>query len=131
MLLFRFCKNVNSGNRKRNPSEMSNPEIALNFEKEHLRSAEECDYMVMENLIQRRYDDDEEMEESADYMSNKNPTLLSVVAETREYRVASWPTRNALRRASAIEGDPPTLQGQYSQFRLALHTFRTGFSINC
>lgn len=88
---------------------MSNPEIALNFEKEHLRSAEECDYMVMENLIQRRYDDDED--EDIEHLSGKNPALLSVVAETREYRLSSWPTRNALRRASAIEGDPPTLQG--------------------
>lgn len=88
---------------------MSNPEIALNFEKEHLRSAEECDYMVMENLIQRRYDDDEEDEDGTDHLAPKNPALLSVVAETREYRVASWTARNALRRASAIEGDPPTL----------------------
>lgn len=93
---------------------MSNPEIALNFEKEHLRSAEECDYMVMENLIQRRYDDEEEEdEESSESHTVKNPALLSVVAETREYRTTSWPTRNALRRASAIEGDPPPLQGEY------------------
>lgn len=90
---------------------MSNPEIALNFEKEHLRSAEECDYMVMENLIQRRYDDDEEDDDSTDHLAPKNPALLSVVAETREYRLGSWPIRNALRRASAVEGDPPTLQG--------------------
>lgn len=35
---------------------MSNPEIALYIEKEHLRDAEENDYMLMENLIQRRYE---------------------------------------------------------------------------
>ncbi|KAJ8947843.1 hypothetical protein NQ318_009988 [Aromia moschata] len=43
--------------RKRNVSEMSSPEIAINFEKENLLNAENCDYMVMENLIQRRYED--------------------------------------------------------------------------
>lgn len=67
---------------------MSNPEIAINFEKEHLRSAEECDYMVMENLIQRRYDEeadgDEELGEGGS--SGPGPALLSVVAETREFR---------------------------------------------
>lgn len=106
------------GGRKRNPSEMSNPEMALNFEKEHLRSAEECDYMVLENLIQRRYDEeDEDEEEDSDdvTLSQKtpvNPALLSVVKETREFRVNSWPTRNMLRRSSAIESDLPTpLQG--------------------
>lgn len=74
---------------------MSNPEIAINFEKEHLRSAEECDYMVMENLIQRRYQEgmeesgdekDEDLGECAGGPTGKNPALLSVVAETREYR---------------------------------------------
>lgn len=72
---------------------MSNPEMALVLEKEHLRSAEESDYMVMENLIQRRYNDDEE---------RTAPGLLSVVSEAREYRLS--PART-LRRASAIEGD--------------------------
>ncbi|XP_072379429.1 transient receptor potential cation channel trpm isoform X4 [Diabrotica undecimpunctata] len=95
--------------RKRNPSEMSNPEIALNFEKEHLRSAEECDYMVMENLIQRRYSEEDEDEIDDDVMEKlpvKNPALLSVVTETREFRVNSWPIRNALKRSTAIE-EPP------------------------
>nr|CAH7719954.1 unnamed protein product [Callosobruchus chinensis] len=93
--------------RKRNPSEMSNPEIALNFEKEHLRSAEECDYMVMENLIQRRYEEEDEDEEVIDenLQRARNPALLNVVTETREFRVNSWPVRNALKRASAIETD--------------------------
>lgn len=79
--------------RKRHLSEMSNPEMALVLEKEHLRSAEESDYMVMENLIQRRYDDDGNQERCG---------LLSVVAEGREYRMGAGRT---LRRASAIEGD--------------------------
>ncbi|KAH0821049.1 hypothetical protein GEV33_001742 [Tenebrio molitor] len=77
---------------------MSNPEMAINLEKEHLRSAEECDYMVMENLIQRRYDDEE-----TDH-GPINPDLLSVVTETREYRITPVGAR-PLRRASAIEGD--------------------------
>lgn len=81
--------------RRRNASEMSNPEMALVMEKEHLRNAEESDYMVMENLIQRRYEDDE---------VDKSGGLLSVVSEMRELRVNSWPIRT-LRRSSAIEGD--------------------------
>ncbi|XP_060805622.1 transient receptor potential cation channel trpm isoform X10 [Amyelois transitella] len=40
--------------RRRHASEMSNPEFALFMEKEHLRGAEEDDYIMMENLIQRR-----------------------------------------------------------------------------
>ncbi|XP_050674570.1 transient receptor potential cation channel trpm isoform X3 [Leptidea sinapis] len=40
--------------RRRHASEMSNPEFALYMEKEHLRGAEEDDYLIMENLIQRR-----------------------------------------------------------------------------
>ncbi|CAG9862478.1 unnamed protein product [Phyllotreta striolata] len=98
------------GSRKRNPSEMSNPEIAINFEKEHLRSAEECDYMVMENLIQRRYSEEDEADIEDDVIDRlpiRNPALLSVVTETREFRVNSWPTRNALKRSAAVEGEPP------------------------
>ncbi|XP_028167972.1 transient receptor potential cation channel trpm-like isoform X8 [Ostrinia furnacalis] len=40
--------------RRRHASEMSNPEFALFMEKEHLRGAEEDDYIIMQNLIQRR-----------------------------------------------------------------------------
>ncbi|XP_076268057.1 transient receptor potential cation channel, subfamily M isoform X2 [Rhynchophorus ferrugineus] len=110
--------------RKRNPSEMSNPEIAINFEKEHLRSAEECDYMVMENLIQRRYqqgledsgdEKDEDLGEGASALTGKNPALLSVVAETREYRVNSWPARQqTLKRSQAVDGEPPGLDSTSS-----------------
>lgn len=55
-------QDAGNSKRKRHQSEMSNPEIALYIEKEHLRDAEENDYMLMENLIQRRYDkiDDDE-----------------------------------------------------------------------
>lgn len=75
------------GTRKRHLSEMSNPEIAINFEKEHLRSAEECDYMVMENLIQRRYEAElEENDETMIAETSRTPAMLSVVAETREIR---------------------------------------------
>lgn len=91
--------------RRRHASEMSNPEMALVMEKEHLRNAEESDYMVMENLIQRRYDDDQP----------EGAGLLSVVSEKREFRVNSWPART-LRRASAIEGDIPTCTGNIIYF---------------
>ncbi|CAH1123867.1 unnamed protein product [Ceutorhynchus assimilis] len=109
--------------RKRNASEMSNPEIAINFEKEHLRSAEESDYMVMENLIQRRYEHEleEESEETekedlgeggSSAPTSKNPALLSVVAETREFRVNSWPGRQqTLKRSQAVDSDSPSTQG--------------------
>lgn len=80
---------------------MSNPEIAINFEKEHLRSAEECDYMVLENLIQRRYDEDEENEEQQMAL---NAGLLSVVTETGDGRLNLWHTRS-LQRSSAVESD--------------------------
>lgn len=105
--------------RKRNPSEMSNPEIAINFEKEHLRSAEESDYMVMENLIQRRYehemDDsdgekDEDLGEGGSRPTTRNPALLSVVAE----RTSSWPARQqTLKRSQAVDGEPPGLGTVY------------------
>lgn len=87
---------------------MSNPEIAINFEKEHLRSAEEWDYKVMENLIQRRYSEEDEEDFDDDVIERlpvKNATLLSVVTETREFRGNSWPIRNALKRSSAVEGE--------------------------
>lgn len=83
--------------RKRHASEMSNPEIALYIEKEHLRDAEENDYLLMENLIQRRYDENED--ESFD----QNPQLLTVVQETREFRNSP----RSLRRSSAIEVEAP------------------------
>lgn len=83
---------------------MSNPEIALFIEKEHLRDAEESDYMLMENLIQRRYDEGEEDAENA-----QQPTsvFLNVVHESKEFRNSYG---NRLRRSSAIEDDIPTAQ---------------------
>lgn len=86
---------------------MSNPEIALFIEKEHLRDAEESDYMLMENLIQRRYDEDEEEDGR---ISDRNHSLLSVVRESKEYRNSPFRT---LRRASAIETDLPNPLGTF------------------
>ncbi|XP_072157699.1 transient receptor potential cation channel trpm isoform X4 [Bemisia tabaci] len=40
--------------RQRHQSEMSNPEMALYLEKEHLRGAEESDYQLLEGLIHQR-----------------------------------------------------------------------------
>ncbi|XP_066138176.1 transient receptor potential cation channel trpm isoform X6 [Euwallacea fornicatus] len=99
--------------RKRHLSEMSNPEIAINFEKEHLRNAEESDYMVMENLIQRRYNEELELDvEDSGQGGSKGPALLSVVAETREIRVSSWPARQqTLKRSQAVDSDSPSTQG--------------------
>lgn len=73
---------------------MSNPEFALYLEKEHLRDAEESDYLQMEKLIQRQYEDDE-------FPTDQNPQLLTVVQETREFRN----TPRSLRRSSAVESD--------------------------
>ncbi|KAK9681017.1 Ion transport protein [Popillia japonica] len=87
------------GSRRRCASEMSNPEIALFIEKEHLRDAEENDYMLMENLIQRRYDEEQEEEHVA-----PTPMYLTVLHETKEYR-----SPRLLRRSTAIEDDSSTL----------------------
>ncbi|KAI4468105.1 hypothetical protein MML48_2g00020762 [Holotrichia oblita] len=83
------------GSRRRCASEMSNPEIALFIEKEHLRDAEENDYMLMENLIQRRYDEEQEEGHAA-----PTPMYLTVLHETKEYR-----SPRLLRRSTAIEDD--------------------------
>lgn len=74
---------------------MSNPEIALFIEKEHLRDAEENDYMLMENLIQRRYEEEHGEEQGA-----SNSIYLTVLRETKEYR-----SPRLLRRSTAIEDD--------------------------
>ncbi|XP_045461705.1 transient receptor potential cation channel trpm isoform X18 [Harmonia axyridis] len=92
------------GQRRRNHSEMSNPEIAINLEKEHLRCAEESDYMVMENLIQRRYD--EEDGSSSDQDEPFATTLLKIQSESKDFRLNSWPART-LQRVSAVDTEPP------------------------
>ncbi|XP_045461706.1 transient receptor potential cation channel trpm isoform X19 [Harmonia axyridis] len=93
-----------NGQRRRNHSEMSNPEIAINLEKEHLRCAEESDYMVMENLIQRRYD--EEDGSSSDQDEPFATTLLKIQSESKDFRLNSWPART-LQRVSAVDTEPP------------------------
>lgn len=64
--------------------------MAIFIEKEHLRDAEESDYMLMENLIQRRYDEEEAAAAAAAYLT------VGVGAA------------RALRRASAVEDDRPS-----------------------
>lgn len=96
-MLIKYCYIL--GSRRRCASEMSNPEIALFIEKEHLRDAEENDYMLMENLIQRRYDEEQEEEHVA-----PTPMYLTVLHETKEYR-----SPRLLRRSTAIEDDSSTL----------------------
>lgn len=44
--------------RSRHHSEMSNPEMARFLEKEHLRDAEDSDYQLMEDLLQKRLKND-------------------------------------------------------------------------
>ncbi|XP_012280563.1 transient receptor potential cation channel trpm isoform X2 [Orussus abietinus] len=84
--------------RGRHVFNMSNPEMALHMENEHLRDAEECDYQQMEDLIQRRYLNDESPE-TADEMSG---TPFYIASEHR-----------TLRRVGAIDEDsrrpPPTI----------------------
>ncbi|KAJ9575655.1 hypothetical protein L9F63_007484, partial [Diploptera punctata] len=82
--------------RSRHTSEMSNPEMALYLEKEHLRDAEECDYQLMETLINRRGDEGDEEEDA-----NNSAFFLKVTNETPEFR--SPPPFRSLRRSSAIE----------------------------
>ncbi|CAH1392573.1 unnamed protein product [Nezara viridula] len=76
--------------RSRHHSEMSNPEMARFLEKEHLRDAEDSDYQLMEDLIQRRLKSSKER-----YM------LTSTNTESERYQ-------GKLRRASAFEADLPT-----------------------
>lgn len=78
----------NKPHRTRHTSEMSNPEMALFLEKEHLRDAEENDYQLMKTLI-HQHDEEEAAESSAFF--------LTVTNEVPEFRSRS------LRRSSAIE----------------------------
>ncbi|CAG9564215.1 unnamed protein product [Danaus chrysippus] len=112
--------------RRRHASEMSNPEFALFMEKEHLRGAEEDDYIIMENLIQRRlemesllgrYDDDEgegasggsggpavggpDVGVSISVCVNSVPDQTSTLLTVSDRRLTHQ--RHSLRRSSAID----------------------------
>lgn len=95
----------NRPTRTRHTSEMSNPEMALFLEKEHLRDAEENDYQLMETLIQQHVDQNDE-EEAAECSA----FFLKVTNETPEFRSRS------LRRSSAIEVSTPCTHGPPSIF---------------
>ncbi|CAH2042109.1 unnamed protein product, partial [Iphiclides podalirius] len=100
--------------RRRHASEMSNPEFALFMEKEHLRGAEEDDYIIMENLIQRRYEEEDGAEADG---AGVNAVSISVcVNASEEPKRASQNSqlltvsdrrlihqRHSLRRSSAID----------------------------
>ncbi|XP_011703742.1 PREDICTED: transient receptor potential cation channel trpm isoform X2 [Wasmannia auropunctata] len=89
--------------RMRNISDMLNPEMAWQIENEHLRDAEECDYQQMEDLIQRRYHGDDDVDENdRDGPSNAHADEADGI--TCFFNVAS--EHRQLRRASAIEEDP-------------------------
>ncbi|XP_026670370.1 transient receptor potential cation channel trpm isoform X3 [Ceratina calcarata] len=90
--------------RVRYLSEMSNSEMALQIENEHLRNAEECDYQQMEDLIHRRELGDED-------------DSLHVSDEASNFFISNE-HRHKLRRASAIDEEqqqqssrrpPPTI----------------------
>ncbi|XP_021919467.1 transient receptor potential cation channel trpm isoform X2 [Zootermopsis nevadensis] len=88
----------NKPHRTRHTSELSNPEMALYLEKEHLRDAEENDYQLMKTLI-HQHDEEEAAESSAFF--------LKVTSEAPEFRSRS------LQRSSAIEvKDFPTPRAQ-------------------
>ncbi|XP_053614200.1 transient receptor potential cation channel trpm isoform X8 [Plodia interpunctella] len=112
--------------RRRHASEMSNPEFALFMEKEHLRGAEEDDYIMMENLIQRRLElgcvldrYDEEGGEAEDGGEVSGISISVCVNTSGEEREAGLPQqtttlltvsdrrlphqRHSLRRSSAID----------------------------
>jgi transient receptor potential cation channel subfamily M protein 3 len=84
--------NENVPRRTRHTSEMSNPEMALFLEKEHLRDAEENDYQLMETLIHQHMDQRDE-----DEAAECTAFFLKVTNETPEFRSRS------LYRSSAIE----------------------------
>lgn len=70
--------------RTRHTSEMSNPEMALYIEKEHLRNAEESDYHLMQDLIDNRFSsgDNPELDERFD----NNAFFLTVTDEVSDYK---------------------------------------------
>lgn len=70
--------------RTRHTSEMSNPEMALFLEKEHLRDAEESDYQLMQDLIERRFYIGESTDR--DERFENNAFFLTVTDETSEYK---------------------------------------------
>lgn len=98
---------------------MSNPEMALYLEKEHLRDAEESDYKLMQDLIEKRFyssdgDRDERFENNAFFL-----TVADEVTDYRRYALNDGEKRGisvdrgesfrSLRRSSAIEmKDLPT-----------------------
>lgn len=86
--------------RMRNMSDMLNPEMAWQIENEHLRDAEECDYQQMEDLIQRRYQEDnnDAGEDDGHAHMDESGDIVSFFNVSNEHR--------QLRRASAIEEDP-------------------------
>ncbi|XP_075981587.1 transient receptor potential cation channel, subfamily M isoform X3 [Anticarsia gemmatalis] len=111
--------------RRRHASEMSNPEFALFMEKEHLRGAEEDDYIIMENLIQRRLEmggldryDEEEAGETGEggEVSGISISVCVNTSGAEEHAVPPQTTtlltvtdrrlphqRHSLRRSSAID----------------------------
>ncbi|XP_028025210.1 transient receptor potential cation channel trpm isoform X2 [Bombyx mandarina] len=105
--------------RRRHASEMSNPEFALFMEKEHLRGAEEDDYIIMENLIQRRLEmgsvlDRYEEEEGGEGAAAGGAISISVCVNTSEEQPQSSSLltvtdrrlphqRHSLRRSSAVD----------------------------
>ncbi|XP_045501553.1 transient receptor potential cation channel trpm isoform X6 [Colias croceus] len=108
--------------RRRHASEMSNPEFALYMEKEHLRGAEEDDYIIMENLIQRRLEmesilgryDEEEATDGAEMSGISISVCVNTSGEEPQQQPPTTSTlltvdrrlphqRHSLRRSSAID----------------------------
>ncbi|XP_050352562.1 transient receptor potential cation channel trpm isoform X6 [Nymphalis io] len=107
--------------RRRHASEMSNPEFALFMEKEHLRGAEEDDYIIMENLIQRRlemesvlarYEEEEGVDGEGEGGVSGVSISVCVNTSAEEPQTTTLLTvsdrrlphqRHSLRRASAID----------------------------
>ncbi|KAG8229411.1 hypothetical protein J437_LFUL000932 [Ladona fulva] len=82
-----------SGSRTRHISEMSNPEMAIHIEKEHLRDAEECDYQMMEGVIQRRFARQRnEDNDGLDVVSSKEDDLTSSSDDASELRFVAPPS---------------------------------------
>ncbi|XP_041984584.1 transient receptor potential cation channel trpm isoform X3 [Aricia agestis] len=102
-----------SPSRRRHASEMSNPEFALYMEKEHLRGAEEDDYIIMENLIQRRLEMESVLaryEEEAEAQAAGAAGISISVSDGDALPATSHLSvdrlmmqRHSLRRASAID----------------------------
>lgn len=106
--------------RAKHVIDMSDPEVALQFENEHLRDAEAYDYQQMEGLIQRRYrreddDSDDDVVPPPFYIANEHrlrrATAIDEEAKgTVHQRRRATPTISVTREIEQTLARPPAIR---------------------